>query len=147
MNARRLKPPSGGDEAPRWSSPVGKDGPVLDLVTLATEVCSRYQREFRDERKRYGGAGNRWCVHDNQHLLSWAVEAANGDLDMNAEVSWLAGVLEARGFPTERLARTLDLGADVVAEQIGAPGAGLALVLTDTASFVRLHGSFINFLV
>lgn len=118
----------------------------MDLVTLASEVCRRYQREFRDEGERYGHAGNRWCVHDNQHLLNWAVEAANGDLDINREVSWLASVLEARGFPTDRLARTLDLGADVVHERVsGAPGARLAMVLTDTSSFVKSHGSFVGF--
>jgi hypothetical protein len=112
---------------------------------MATEICRRYRQEFPDEEKRYGDAGNEWCVHDNQHLLNWGVEAANGHLDINLEVSWLASVLEARGFPIERLARNLDLGADVVLEQVtGAPGARLALVLTDTASFVRSHGSFLD---
>jgi hypothetical protein len=148
MTARRLKPPSGGDEAPRTSAPLGKKGPSLDLVALAIEICRRYQQEFPDEKKRYGVAGNQWCTHDNQHLLNWAVEAANGHLDINHEVGWLASVLEARGFPTERLARTLELGADVILEQaIGAAGAGLALVLTDTASFVRSYGSFLDYTV
>jgi hypothetical protein len=148
MTARRLNPPSGGDEAPRTSAPLGKKGPLLDLVTLAGEICRRYQAEFPDEKKRYGVAGNQWCVHDNQHLLNWGVEAANGHLDINHEVAWLASVLEARGFPTERLARTLELGADVILEQaIGAVGVELALVLTDTASFVRSYGSFLDYTV
>jgi hypothetical protein len=148
MTGRRLKPPSGGDEAPRVSAPIGRKGPVLDLLTLATEICRRYQREFPDEKKRYGEAGNQWCVHDNQHLLNWGVESANGHLDINREVSWLASVLEARGFPIERLARTLDLGSDLVSEQaIGAPGDKVALVLTDTASFVRSSGSFLDYTV
>lgn len=130
------------------SSPLGRGGPVLELVPLAAEICRRYRQEFQDERERYGHSGNRWCVHDNQHLLNWAVEAANGDLDINREVSWLASVLEARGFPTERLARTLDLGADVIDEQaLGSPGAGLSLVLNDTASFIRSYGSFLGFTI
>src|ERR1700712_2032672 len=103
MTARRLKPPSGGDEAPRASSRLGARGPSLDLLTLATELCRRYRQEFPDEKKRYGDAGNQWCVHDNQHLLNWGVEAANGHLDINHEIAWLASVLEARGFPTDRL--------------------------------------------
>ncbi len=145
MKVRRLNTPSGGDEAPHTSSPLGLDGPILELIPLASEICRRYQQEFRDERERYGHAGNRWCVHDNQHLLDWAVQAANGDLDIRAEVSWLASVLEARGFPIDRLARTLDLGAEVIDEQaLGAPGVGLAFVLTDTAAFVRTHGSFLG---
>jgi hypothetical protein len=145
MTRRRLKPPSGGDEAPRTSAPLGRKGPLLDLVSLATETCRRYRNEFLDEEKRYGDAGNQWCIHDNQHLLNWGVEAANGHLDLNDEVAWLASVLESRGFPVDRLARTLDLGADVIREQvIGTPGVRLALVLTDTASFVRSHGSFLD---
>jgi hypothetical protein len=148
MSGRRLAPPTGGDEAPRVSAPIGRKGPVLDLVPLATEICRRYQREFPDERKRYGDAGNQWCVHDNQHLLNWGVEAANGHLDINREVSWLASVLEARGFPTARLARTLDLGSALIAEQaVGAPGVKVALALTNAASFVRSHGSFVDYTV
>jgi hypothetical protein len=148
MSGRRLEAPSGGDEAPRTSAPVGRKGPVLDLVALATEICRRYQQEFPDEKKRYGDAGNQWCVHDNQHLLNWGVDAANGYLDINHEVSWLASVLESRGFPTERLARTLDLGSDVIREQeIGAPGVKVAVVLTDTAAYVRSHGSFLDYRV
>jgi hypothetical protein len=145
MTTRRLKPPSGGDEAPRVSARLGARGPSLDLLTLATEICGRYRGEFPDEKKRYGEAGNQWCVHDNQHLLNWGVEAVNGRLDINHEVSWLASVLEARGFPIERLARTLELGAEVILEQVnGAPGVKLALVLNNTASFVRSSDSFLD---
>jgi hypothetical protein len=148
MTARRLKPPSGGDEAPRLSARLGRRGPPLDLLTLATDICQRYRREFPDEEKRYGDAGNQWCVHDNQHLLNWGVEACNGHLDINHEVAWLASVLEARGFPIERLARTLEIGVEVVLEQVDGPGAlKLALVLTNTASFVRSSGSFLDYTI
>jgi hypothetical protein len=148
MTAQRLKPPSGGDEAPRTSARLGARGPALDLLALASEICGRYRQEFPDEKKRYGEAGNQWCMHDNQHLLNWGVEAVNGHLDINHEVSWLASVLEARGFPIERLARTLDLGSAVVLEQVsGPPGVKLALVLSNTASFVRSSGSFLDYTV
>jgi hypothetical protein len=142
----RVKPPSGGDEAPTVSSRLGARGPRLDLVPLAREICHRYRGEFPDEETRYGDAGNAWCVHDNRHLLNWAVEDVNGDLDLHHEVAWLASVLEARGFPTARLARNLDLGAQVVSEQVtGAGGRKLAATLTDAAEFVRLTNSFIDF--
>src|ERR1700712_5621252 len=132
MTSPRLKPPGVGEPAPRVSAALGENGPSLDLVDFATEICRRYRTEFPDEKGRYGDAGNQWCVHDNQHLLNWAVEAVNGDLDINREVAWLASVLESRGFPVERLARNLDLGAAVVREQVSGPPAGrVALVLTD----------------
>ena len=140
----RLEPP-GGDEAPRTSAPLGRRGPELDMLTLAGEICEHYRREFPDEQNRYGDAGRQWCVHDNQHLLNWGVETVNGDLDLNHEVAWLASVLESRGFPIERLARTLDLGADVVRARVaGSPGLKLASVLTDLASFVRSRPSFLD---
>jgi hypothetical protein len=148
MTGRRLKPPAGGDEPPSVSAPLGRAGPALDLVALATEICRRYRHEFPDEQGRYGDAGNQWCVHDTQHLLNWGVEAVNGHLDINHEVSWLASVLEARGFPIDRLARTLDLGAEVILAQVDeAPAARLAPVLTSAASYVRSRGTFVDFRV
>jgi hypothetical protein len=105
---------------------------------LATTICDRYRLEFPDEQDRYGPAGIAWCVHDNQHLLNWAAETVNGDLEMNDEVAWLANVLEARDFPPDRLARNLDIGAGVVGRMVVGPsGRQLAAVLTDAAEFVR----------
>lgn len=146
MTGRRLRPPEGGDEAPRFSSPLA-GGQALDLVALATTICARYQREYPDERERYGDAGVAWCVHDNQHLLNWATESVNGELDMMPEVAWLATVLEARDFPPDRLARDLEIGADVVLGQIpGSGGRALAAVLTAAAGFVR-SGDFRDYTV
>jgi hypothetical protein len=141
----RLRPPSGGDDAPVRSARVGARGPSLDLVALAEEVCRRYRVEFPDEKRRYGAAGNAWCLHDNQHLLNWGVESVNGDLDIIHEVSWLANVLESRGFPPTRLARNLEIGAEVVIEHNNGPaGKRLSRVLTDTARFVQAHGTFLD---
>ena len=137
MSGRPLRPPEGGEEAPRISSPLA-GGDTLDLVALATAICERYTAEYPDERERYEDAGIAWCVHDNQHLLNWATESVIGELDIRQEVAWLATILESRDFPIDRLARGLDIAADVVLDRVdGAGGGELSTVLADTAGFVR----------
>jgi hypothetical protein len=91
-------------------------GELLDLRALAEEICSRYRAEFPDERERYGDAGIAWCIHDNQHILNWAVTEANGLGGFERQVGWLAGVLGARDFPLDRLARDLEIAAAVLEE-------------------------------
>jgi hypothetical protein len=137
-----VEPPS-GDTPPALAWLEGSE--ALDLNSLAREICRRYRQEFPDEQIRYGDAGNAWCVHDNQYLLSWGAEAVNGFLEMEDEVGWLASVLEARKFPLERLARDLDIGAEVVLGSVGgAPGERLAGVLEEAAAFVRSRESFLG---
>ena len=137
----RLEPPSG--QPPPTAARLG-DGPPLDLAALARDVCRRYRSEFPDEAERYGDAGVAWCVHDNQHMLNWAVETVNGYFDINQEVAWLANILDARQFPTDRLARNLDIGAEVVRETLtGEPGKQLCQVLNGSAAFIRT-GAFRN---
>ncbi len=142
VSDRRLEPPSGdAPPAEAWLD----DGEPIELTPLAQEICQRYRKEFPDEEARYGDAGTAWCVHDNQYLLSWAAEAVNGYLDMTQEVSWLARVLEARDFPLERLARNLELGAEVVLSAMkGSTGERMATVLTEASAFVRTHGTFLG---
>ena len=141
MSGRHPEPP-GGDPPP--TSAVLGDSEALDLVALAREICVRYRAEFPDEEERYGDAGNAWCVHDNQHLLNWAAEAVNGYVDMLQEVRWLGRVLEARNFPLDRLARNLEIGADVVLSEVTSPaGEQTAAVLTDAAAFVRSSKTFL----
>jgi hypothetical protein len=71
----------------------------------------------------------------------------NGELDIRQEVAWLATVLEARDFPIDRLARDLDIGAQVVISEVGGPAAlELAALLADTAGFVR-SGEFREYAV
>jgi hypothetical protein len=89
-------------------------GSEIDLVALAREICTRYRAEFPDEEARYGDAGMAWCLHDNQHILNWAVGARNGMVDLEHELAWLARVLAARDFPLDRLARNLEIAAEVV---------------------------------
>jgi hypothetical protein len=89
-------------------------GAPFDLVAPAREICRRYRAEFPDEEGRYGDAGMAWCVHDNQHILSWAAMAVEYEVGMERQLEWLADVLRSRDFPIERLVRDLELAAEVV---------------------------------
>lgn len=107
-----LQPPRGGTPPPETAH---ADGAELALKPLAEEICRRYRDEYPDEAERYGDAGIEWCVHDNQHILAWAAQDAGGRAGLlQAQVDWLAGVLAARDFPLDRLARDLELAAEVV---------------------------------
>ena len=132
----QLYPPSGGHPPPVEAKLTS--GETLYLMPLAQEICRRYREEFPDEEARYGDAGNAWCVHDNQHLLNWAVGTVQGHIAMDTQVDWLAGILEAREFPLDRLARNLEIGADVIVERVAAPhGQLISSVLADAAACVR----------
>jgi hypothetical protein len=89
-------------------------GAPFDLVAPAREICRRYRLEFADEEERYGDAGMAWCVHDNQHILSWAAIEVEYGVGMGAQLEWLAEVLRKRDFPIERLVRNLEIAAQVV---------------------------------
>ncbi len=85
----------------------------LDLRARAERVTDRYGTEFPDEDERYEPAVWRaWFRHDTQYLLQWAVLDVDGTTSLDRQVAWLAGVLEARDFPLDRLARTLELAGD-----------------------------------
>ena len=128
--------PPGGVPPPTTAVLVGGEEPI-DLLALAQEICRRYRAEFPDEHERYGEAGMAWCVHDNQHILGWAVGAHNGYVDLERELTWLARVLEARDFPLERLARNLEIGARVVEELLPASHRALAEQLSAGARLVQ----------
>ena len=113
------------------------DGEELDLRQLAKEICSRYRAEFPDEQERYGDAGIAWCLHDNQHILNWAVIACKGFEALEPRIDWLAGVLEARDFPLDRLARDLEIAASVVEDELPPSHQALAEELMAGAGFVR----------
>jgi hypothetical protein len=123
------EPPSGH---PPPATAELREGKTLDLRSLAVEICRRYRLEFPDERERYGDVGIAWCIHDNQHILNWAVTDLNGFGGLRSQLEWLAGVLHARDFPVSRLARNLELAADVVEPT----HLGLSNTLTDAARFV-----------
>jgi hypothetical protein len=134
------EPPSGA--APPLTSEL-REGGTLDLRSLAEQICTRYRAEFPDEQQRYGAAGLAWCIHDNQHLLNWAVIESNGLGGFERKLAWLAGVLEARDFPLERLARNLELAAAVLNDN-AEPRPGPAKVLAGGARFVRSTPSFLS---
>jgi hypothetical protein len=131
------EPPSG---APAPVTAELRDGEELDLRTLAQEICRRYRDEFPDEQARYGHAGTAWCVHDNQHLLNWAVAESNGYGGFERQLTWLAGVLEARDFPLERLARDLDIAAAVL-DELGTRHPRPSKILANGARIVRARAS------
>jgi hypothetical protein len=134
------EPPSG--QPPPVSARL-RDGETLELRALAQEICSRYRAEFPDEGERYGEAGMAWCIHDNQHILNWAVNDRNGYGGVERQLAWLAGVLEARDFPLDRLARDLDIAAEVLDEAL-APHRALTETLAAGARFVRSRPSFLG---
>ena len=138
--SRPLAPPSGHPPPERARL---DDGTELDLRHLAAEVCRRYRHAYPDEQGRYGEAGVAWCLHDNQHLLNWAVLEVRGFGDMRGDVSWLAGVLEARQFPLDRLAHDLELAADVVREHAAAAPPELEETLRRAARHVHDTDTFL----
>ena len=142
MSARpRLAPPS-GQPPPRAARLA--DGTALDLETLAADVCARYRAEFPDEEERYGEAGDLWCRHDNQHLINWAALHTQGYVVLDEQVAWLAKVLEAREFPLDRLARDLDITAEVVRARVPSDAGGpVAEALSAAAAMVRSRPTFL----
>lgn len=107
----RPESPSG---APPPAEAHHADGAPIDLRTLAEEICGRYRAEFPEEEQRYGPAGVKWCLHDNQYLLAWAIQdARDGTVLLSEQVEWLSSVLGNRDFPLQRLARDLEIAAEV----------------------------------
>ena len=140
MSPRPRPAPPSGQPPPRQVALA--DGTEVDLEAVATEVCARYAAEYPDEHERYGHAGRDWCVHDNQHLVNWAVLDTREYVSLEDQVSWLAKVLEARDFPLDRLARDLDIAAAVVGERV--PGGGpVAAALTRAGAMVRSRPTFL----
>jgi hypothetical protein len=135
----RPAPPS-GEPPPRAATLA--DGTALDLEALAREVCRRYRAEYPDEEERYGDAGHLWCLHDNQHLINWATLHTQEYVVLDDHVAWLAKILEAREFPLDRLARDLDIAAEVVRGDVRG-GEAVAEALSGAAAMVRSRRTFL----
>ncbi len=103
--------PSGGAPPELAQLPGGQQ---LELAAAAREIACRHRAEFLDEEERYGERGFEWCAYDNQWILAWAAAEAAGFEDLGRQIKWLAGILDARGYPVERLARDIEIAADVV---------------------------------
>jgi hypothetical protein len=121
--------PSGGAPPEVAELPGGER---LELAGAAREIASRHRAEFPDEEERYGDRGLEWCAYDNQWILAWAAADAAGFENLGRQIEWLAGILNARGYPVERLARDLEIAADVVAP--------LRAVLESAADTMRAGG-------
>ncbi|HEY6761540.1 MAG TPA: hypothetical protein VI318_18715 [Baekduia sp.] len=140
----RVAPPSGTAPPTAAPSPVPGSEAELDLVALAAATCDRYYAEYVDEDAVYGEVGRLWCQHDLQHLLSWAALDAAGAVTLETEVAWLARVLESRGYPLPRLARALELAADVVLATLGADAEPMARALRGAATMIVERGTFLE---
>jgi hypothetical protein len=125
--------PPGGAPPPATAQLGDRD---LDLADLAREICKRYYEHYPDEDDRYGPVGADWCRHDNQWLLSWAVGDVLGVTSLDKQASWLAGVLDSRGFPLDRLAHNLRIAADVVEATAGEAGGAVGESLRRAADVV-----------
>ena len=122
---------------------TGPRGHELNLVEIARKTCEAYDKQFPDERERYGPAGLEWCRHDVQHLLNWAVLSLTYGLDYERELSWLARVLEARDFPLPRLARCLELLASTTRECVGVEPE-IAARVESGAAFISSRETFLE---
>jgi hypothetical protein len=133
---RRTAPPSG------WPPPdeAVLAGARIALGPLAEEIADRYFERYPEDLRRYGDEVARaWELHDTRYLLSWAIGAAEGYVDLDAQVTWLAGVLEARDFPLEHLAANLELAGGIVADRVPG-GLPVARRLSAAAETVRASG-------
>ena len=130
--SRRRAPRSGSPPPP----PARLAGATLELQPLAEAVADRYFERYPEDLERYGDVARAWEIHDTQHLLNWAIGAVEGHVDLEQQVGWLAGVLEARDFPLEHLAGNLDIAAGTVEDELE-DAAALAGKLRDAAARVR----------
>jgi hypothetical protein len=113
--SRRAAPPTG------WPPPDSAvlNGVRIQLGPLCEEIADRYFERFPKDLDRYGSEIARaWEIHDTLHVVNWAIGDAEGRTDLNARITWLARVLQARKFPLEHLATNLELAADVTGERI-----------------------------
>ena len=139
MSDRRTQPPGG------WPPPdrATLGGREVALPPLASAVSERYFERYPEDLERYGELARQWEIHDTQHLLNWAIGDVEGHVELERQVGWLAGVLEARDFPLEHLAGNLELAGEVVADELGGTEA-LAARLRDAAAHVRGSESFLQ---
>jgi hypothetical protein len=116
-------------------------GAEVALAPLAEAVSVRDFERVPEDLERYGELAREWEVHDTQHLLNWAIGDVEGHVELEKQVGWLAGVLEARDFPLEHLAGNLELAGDVVEAPLGG---AVAQRLRAAAAFVRSRRSFVD---
>ena len=132
---RQVSRPSGMPPPAHATLP---DGQVVDLEALAAEISAEHLTRHPDDLARYGEVGREWCIHDNQHMLNWAVLDVSGGLDFGPQVAWLAGVLGSRGYPLASLADDLRTAAQTVRRRVAGEHADdLADVLESGVDFIE----------
>lgn len=120
---RELAPPSGH---PPPHHVRLRAGDVIELAPWAVQASDRHLAAHPEELERYGRHARDWCAHDLQWLCLWAIMDADGQaVDFNAQLDWLARVLEARGYSLGSLAGALDTLAEELAPAL--PDAALSL--------------------
>jgi hypothetical protein len=121
-----------------WPPPAEAafDGGRLMLQPLAEAVAERHLAHHPDDVERYGDLAREWAVHDMQHVLAWAFGEQTGFVDLAHQVTWLANLLDKRGYPLVNLADCLGDAADVVDARV--PGADVVSArLREVAAQVR----------
>lgn len=118
------------------------DDVLLELRPLACEITDRHLRHHPEDVERYGDVARDWCIHDNQHIMNWAVLDLDGALSFEEQLGWLANVLGSRGYPLANLADNLQTAAEVTRELVVSEHAAqIASTLEGGAGFVRGLGS------
>jgi hypothetical protein len=136
VSDRRVHPPSGMPPPTRSRLAGGRE---LSLPPLVETIADRYFELHPEELERYGSVGREWCVHDNLHLLNWAILDERGDTSLVAQVAWLANVLGARGFPLSSLRDDLVIASEVLRDTGDPDLAGPAQALEVAAGTVPLE--------
>jgi hypothetical protein len=82
-------------------------------------------------------------LHDNQHILNWAILSLDGSVKFERELAWLARVLEARDFPLAQLTRGVELLAAAVRQEYADLGK-VAERLDHGAAFLASRDTFLT---
>lgn len=132
-------PPSGSPPPTEARTPGGE---IVDLSLVAERAAAAFVAAFPAYAERYGPVAIPWCVHDDQHLLNWAILSLRDQVDFEQELSWLARVLESRGFPLAWLASGLE-GLAATMRELYPDLADVATRLDEGATFVSGRDSFL----
>jgi hypothetical protein len=93
---------------------VQHEGERIALAPLAEETARRHLAAHPEDGERYGDLAREWAVHDMQYVISWAYGDVADLVDLGAQATWLARVLDARGYPVANLADCMRTAAGVV---------------------------------
>ena len=141
MKKRLARP--GGHPPPEH---IRLEGQKVATAPIAAAVTDRFLERHPDELDRYEAADlvRKWCEHDTRHLIGWAAAEAERGTPLARQLDWLGVVLQSRGYPAQRLADTLEIGADVLGEELGPTAEKIRAALTAGAAHVRSKPTFLT---